>query len=152
MKIVIVAVTLALVAGAVTDVATASPKSCTAGKCAKKRAKKLLANRVFIKFTQTTGNTNSTSLDQRLHLCGDATWVYDSISYIEATGTTSQQRYTGTWKVKHARLSRNGKRGTVRVRGESDQGGPATTVKISWRNGSARLDGDEVIVDQSDLC
>jgi hypothetical protein len=152
MKIVIVAVTLALVAGAVTEAATASPRSCTAGKCAKKRAKKLLANRVFIKFTQTTGDTNYTSLDQRLHLCRDATWVYDSISYIEATGTTSQQRYTGTWKVKSARLSRNGRRGTVRVRGESDQGGPATTVKISWRNGSARLDGAEVIVDQSDLC
>jgi hypothetical protein len=153
MRILIVAVTLVLVAGAVTSVATAAPaKRCTAGKCAKKRAKNLLANRVFIKFTQTTGNTNYTSLDQRLHLCRDASYVYDSISYIEATGTTSQQRYTGTWKVKSARLSRNGRRGTVRVRGESDQGGPATTVKISWRSGSARVDGAEVIVDRSDLC
>jgi hypothetical protein len=152
MKIVIVAVTLALVAGAVTDVATASPKNCTAGKCAKKRAKKLLANRVFIKFTQTTGDTNSTSLDQRLHLCRDSSYIYDSVSYIEATGTTSQQRYTGTWKVKRARLSRDGNRGTVRLRGESDQGGPATSTKISWRNGTARVDGAEVIVEQSDLC
>jgi hypothetical protein len=152
MKIVIVAVTLALVAGAVTDAATAAPSRCTAGKCAKKRAKRLLANRVFIKFTQTTGNTNYTSLDQRLHLCRDATYVYDSISYIEATGTTSQQRYTGTWKVKRARLSPSGKRGTVRVRGKSDQGGPATTVTISWKSGSARVDGAEVIVEQSDLC
>jgi len=153
MKIVIAAVTLALVAGAVTDAASAAPaKHCTAGKCAKKRAKKLLANRVFIKFTQTTGNTNSTSLDQRLHLCGSGEYVYDSVSYIEATGTTSQQRYTGIWKVKRARLSPSGKRGTVRVRGQSDQGGPATTVKISWKSGSARLDGAEVIVEQSDLC
>jgi len=86
-----------------------------------------------------------------LHLCRDASYIYDSVSYIEATGTTSQQRYTGTWKVTKARLSRNGKRGTVRVRGESDQG-PATTVKISWKNGSARVDGAEVIVDRSDLC
>ena len=146
------AVTLVLAAGAVTDAATAAPKHCTAGKCAKKRAKKLLANRVFIKFTQTTGNTNYTSLDQRLHLCRDATWIYDSISYIEATGTTSQQRYTGTRKIKRARLSPNGKRGNVRVRGTNDQGGPPTTVKISWRTGSARVDGDEVIVEQSDLC
>jgi hypothetical protein len=153
MRILIVAVTLVMVAGAIADAATAAPgKHCTAGKCAKQRATKLLADRVFIRFTQTTGNTNSTSLDQRLHLCGDASYVYDSVSYIEATGTTSQQRYTGTWKVTKARLSRNGKRGTVRVRGESDQGGPATTVKISWKSGSARLDGAAVIVDQSDVC
>lgn len=152
MRILIVAVTLALVAGAVTDAATAAPKRCTAGKCAKKRATKLLADRVFIKFTQTTGNTNYTSLDQRLHLCADAGYIYDSVSYIEATGTTSQQRYTGTWKVKSARLSRSGRRGTARVRGEPDEGGPATTVKISWRNGSARVDGAQVTVDRSDLC
>jgi hypothetical protein len=153
MRILIVAVTLVLVAGAVTDAATAAPANqCTAGKCAKKRAKKLLANRVFIKFTQTTGNTNYTSLDQRLHLCRDSTWIYDSVSYIEVTGTTSQQRYTGTWKVKRARLSPNGKRGTVRVRGTNDQGGPPTIVKISWKNGVARVDGAEVIVEQSDLC
>jgi hypothetical protein len=152
MKILIVAVTLVLAAGAVTDAATAAPKHCSAGKCAKKRAEKLLANRVFIKFTQTTGNTNYTSLDQRLHLCRDTSYIYDSVSYIEATGSTSQQRYTGTWKVTRARLSSNGRRGTVRVRGESDQGGPATTVKISWKHGSARVDGAEVIVDQSDLC
>ncbi|HET8757790.1 MAG TPA: hypothetical protein VFM58_17355 [Solirubrobacteraceae bacterium] len=153
MRILIVAVTLVLVAGAVTDAATAKPaKRCTAGKCAKKRAGKLLANRVFIKFTQTTGNTNSTSLDQRLHLCRDATYIYDSVSYIEATGSTSQQRYTGTWKVKRAHLSRSGRRGRVRVRGASDQGGPATTITIRWKRGSARVDGADVIVDQSDLC
>jgi len=153
MKILIIAVTLALVAGAVTDAATAAPaRHCTHGKCAKKRATKLLAGRVLIKFTQTTGNTNYTSLDQRLHLCGGGDYIYDSVSYIEVTGSTTQQRYTGRWKVKRARLSRSGKRGTVRVRGVPDQGGPATTVTIRWTKRSARLDGDEVIVDRSDLC
>ena len=137
---------------ALPDAATAAPTRCTAGKCAKKRAKKLLADRVFIKFTQTTGNTNSTSLDQRLHLCGNGDYIYDSVSYVEGTGTTSQQRYTGTWKVKRARLSASATRGTARVKGKPDQGGPATTVRISWKNGSARLDGAEVIVEQSDLC
>src|SRR5215213_4134360 len=117
MRILIVLVTLTLVAGAVTDAATAAPKRCTAGKCAKKRATKLLAGRVFIKFTQTTGNTNYTSLDQRLHLCGNGDYIFDSVSYIEATGTTSQQRYTGSWKVKRARLSPSGNGGTARVKG-----------------------------------
>ena len=91
----IVAVSLALVAGVVTDAATAAPKHCTAGKCAKKRAKQLLANRVFIKFTQTTGDTNYTSLDQRLHLCRDFSYVYDSVSYIEVTGTTRSSATRG---------------------------------------------------------
>jgi hypothetical protein len=150
MRILIVAAILAL---STATVAEAKPaKRCTTGKCARDRATHLLEGRVFIKFTQTTGNTNYTSLDQRLHLCGGGDYVYDSVSYVEATGTTSSQRYTGTWKVKSARLSRSGKRGTVRVRGTPDQGGPATTVKISWTSGSAKVDGAEVIVDRSDLC
>jgi hypothetical protein len=150
MRILIVALMLAVAAPAV---AHAAPKShCTSGKCAKKRAKKLLSGRVFIKFTQTTGSTNYTSLDQRLHLCGNGDYVYDSVSYIEATGTTSEQRYTGTWKVRKAHLSRNGKRGTARLRGTPDGGGQATAVTIKWKNGSVRLDGAEVIADRSDLC
>ena len=153
MRILIVAATLALFAGAATEAASAAPaKHCTSGKCAKKRVKKLLAGRVLIKFTQTTGNTNYTSLDQRLHLCGNGDYIYDSVSYIEATGTTSQQRYTGRWKVKSAHLSRSGNRGAARLKGTPDGGGPATTVRVKWKNGQVRLDGAEVIADRSDLC
>ena len=148
--LIVVALAASLIVG--TGVATADAAGCTQGKCAKKRAKKLLSNRVFIKFTQTTGNTNYTSLDQRLHLCRPGNYIYESISYIEVTGTTTEQRYTGSWRVTRARLSPNGKRGTARLRGTPDGGGQAATTRIRWKNGLAWVDGAEVIVDQSDLC
>jgi hypothetical protein len=150
MRILVAALLIAL---ALPMAAQAAPAAhCTKGKCAKKRATKLFADRVFIKFTETGSIGNPSSLDQRLHLCAGGNYIYDSWSYIEETGTSSLQRYTGTWRVRKARMSRNGKRGSARVRGKPDGGGPATTVKITWTRSAARLDGAEVIVQQSDLC
>jgi hypothetical protein len=125
---------------------------CTSGNCARKRATHLLADKVFIKFTETGSIGNPSSLDQRLHLCATGAFIYDSVSYIEETGSSSLQRTTGTWTVRNAHLSRNGKRGSAKVRGEPDGGGPATTVRIRWKNGLVRVDGAEVSAGQSDLC
>src|SRR4051812_13191291 len=125
---------------------------CTSGNCARQRARHLLADRVFIKFTETGSIGNPSSLDQRLHLCADGDFIYDSVSYIEETGSSSLQRTTGSWTVRRAHLSRSGKRGTARVRGVPDGGGPATTVTIRWKNGGVRLDGAEVSAESSDLC
>jgi hypothetical protein len=147
-RLLLAAVLAALAAGATADVAAAG---CTHGACARHRAHKLLADRVFIRFTDTGSIGNPSSLDQRLHLCRDGSFLYDSVSYIEATGTSSQ-RTTGRWRVRSAHLSRNGARGTARVRGTPDGGGPKTTVRIKWTRHGARLDGAEVIVDDSDLC
>ena len=142
----------AVLAALVLAVPAQAAKHCTSGKCARTRATHLLADRVFIKHTETGSIGNPSSLDPRLHLCGTGEFIYDSVSYIEETGTSSLQRTTGSWTVRKAHLSRNGRRGSAKVRGEPDNGGPATTVRIRWKNGQARVDGAAVIAGQSDLC
>ena len=135
--------------------AHASKKSrCTKGGCAKRRARKLLAGRVLIRFTETGSIGNESSLDQRLHFCGDDTFVYDSVSYIPGVEPDLDQviRVTGSWKVVKANMNSRGNRGSAKVRGTPDDGSGAIAVKITWNPGKAQLDGNDVIVDSSDLC
>jgi len=137
------------------SVAHVSKKSkCTKGACAKRRARKLLAGRVLIRFTETGSIGNESSLDQRLHFCGDDTFVYDSVSYIPGVDPDLDQviRVTGSWKVVKASMNARGNRGSAKVRGTPDDGSPATTVKVTWNPSKAQLDGNDVIVDSSDLC
>jgi len=132
--------------------AHASKKSkCTKGACAKRRARKLLAGRVLIRFTETGSIGNESSLDQRLHFCGDDTFVYDSVSSIQGLDPT-HTRVTGSWKVTKASMNARGNRGSAKVRGTPDDGSGAITVKITWNPSKAQLDGNDVIVDSSDLC
>ena len=75
-----------------------APATASAAKKDERHAKKMLANKVFIRFTETGSIGNESSLDQRLHLCKGGAYVYDSVSYVQGTSIASQ-RYTGTWKV-----------------------------------------------------
>jgi hypothetical protein len=139
-------------AGAAAGTAHVAKKksTCTKGACARRRARKLLADRVFIRFTET--GTDS-SLDQRLHLCRDESFIYDSVSHISGIGPELEdvQRTTGSWSVSRASMNKKGNRGSATVRGDIDDGG-TTSVKITWNPSNAQIDGNDVIVDSSDLC
>ena len=128
----------------------AAPATASAAKKDERRARKALANKVFIRFTETGSIGNESSLDQRLHLCRGGDYVYDSVSYVQGV-SVAHERYTGTWKVVSAKVRRNGT-GRARVRGTPDDGSDPTTVRISWDGSVTRLDGLEVIVQRSDLC
>ena len=56
-----------------------------------RRASKMLANKVFIRFTETGSIGNESSLDQRLHLCRSGDYVYDSVSYVQGVSVASQR-------------------------------------------------------------
>jgi hypothetical protein len=129
----------------------ATAAACTKGPCARRKARRLLADKVFIRFTETGSIGNESSLDQRLHLCGSGDYIYDSVSYIPGVSTYSE-RITGTWKVVGARLEKGGKNGSARVRGTPDDGSAPTTVKIRFDGSVTRIDGVEVTVEPSDLC
>jgi hypothetical protein len=129
----------------------ATAAACTKGACARRKARRLLADKIFIRFTETGSIGNESSLDQRLHLCGSGDYIYDSVSYIPGVSTFTE-RITGTWKVVGARLEKGGRKGSARVRGTPDDGSAATTVKISFDGGVTKIDGLEVIVEASDLC
>jgi hypothetical protein len=125
----------------------AAPATASAAKKDERRARKMLADKVFIRFTETGSDS---SLDQRLHLCRSGDYVYDSVSYVQGVSIESE-RYTGTWKVVSAKVRRNGT-GRARVRATPDDGSDPTTIKLTWDGSVTRLDGLEVIVERSDLC
>ena len=130
--------------------ATAHAAACTKGACARRKARKLLAGKVLIRFTETGSIGNYSSLDQRLHFCKSSDYVYDSVSYVEGAGTY-HERHTGSWRVVKASL-RKGGRGTAKVRGTPDDGSPPTTIKVTFDGSETRLDGSVVIVERSDVC
>jgi hypothetical protein len=132
-------IALLLAALAVTGTATASERDD------RRKARKQLADKVLIRFTESA----TASLDQRLHLCRNGDYVYDSVSDIPEVGTTVQ-RFTGTWKVVSARFKKG--KTTAKVRGMPDDGSAPTTVKITFDGSTTRLDGAAVIVERSDLC
>jgi hypothetical protein len=127
-----------------------APATAVAAKKDERRARKMLANKVFIRFTETGSIGNESSLDQRLHLCRGGGYVYDSVSYVQGVSIASE-RTTGTWKVVSARIKKDGT-GRARVRGRPDDGGDPYTVKITYDGSVTRIDGLEVIVDTSDVC
>jgi hypothetical protein len=128
----------------------AAPAAASAAAKDERRARKMLANKVFIRFTETGSIGNESSLDQRLHLCRGGDYVYDSVSYVQGVSIEAE-RYTGTWKVVGARIRKDGT-GRARVRGRPDDGSPPSTVKITFDGEVTRLDGAEVIVQRSDVC
>jgi hypothetical protein len=127
----------------------AAPATAGAAKKDERRARKMLANKVFIRFTETGSIGNESSLDQRLHLCRSGDYVYDSVSYVQGVSIGSE-RTTGTWKVVGAKIRKDGT-GRARVRGRPD-GGEPVTIKITFDGSVTRVDGLEVIVERSDLC
>ena len=69
----------------------AAPASAAAAKKDERRARKMLADKVFIRFTETGSIGNYSSLDQRLHLCRSRDYVYDSVSYVEGVSVAAQR-------------------------------------------------------------
>ena len=130
--------------------AGAHAAACTKGACARRKVRRMLADKVLIRFTETGSIGNYSSLDQRLHFCKSADYIYDSVSYVEGA-STYHERHTGSWRVVKARL-KSGGRGSAKLRGKPDDGSPATTIKLTFDRSEARLDGSVVIVERSDLC
>jgi hypothetical protein len=130
--------------------ATAHAAACSKGACARRKVRKMLADKVLIRFTETGSIGNYSSLDQRLHFCRSSDYIYDSVSYVEGA-STYHERHTGSWRVVKARLKTGG-RGSAKLRGTPDDGSPATTIKLTFDRSEARIDGNVVIVERSDLC
>jgi hypothetical protein len=132
-----------------TLIAFAAPSIAGGATSAAQRARDLLRGHLFERFTE-TGVLGDT-LDQRLHLCSDGRFVYDSSSYLPDTGTTTDERTTGRWRVVWAHFGHHS--ASAQVRGVPDRGGPAIRVTISIdRRGQVRVDGLLVIVSRSEEC
>jgi hypothetical protein len=105
-----------------------------------KRATRRLANKSFTRFTQ----SGESSFDQRLHLCRNKHFIYDTVSNGDV------RRVEGRWRVVSARITRRGFR--ARVRGRPDDGSGAVTVRIRKKGRRYTIDGNVVFVERSDLC
>jgi hypothetical protein len=106
----------------------------------KQRATKRLKDARFTRFTE----SGESSFDQRLHLCANKRFIYDTVS---SAGITT--RTTGRWRVVAASIRRNVWK--ARVRGRIDGGG-RVTIRIRTAGGRTTINGDLVIADRSDLC
>jgi hypothetical protein len=146
-----IGVTAALAATGFANPAPAAKKPCTEGKCAVRKARALLKNRVLIRFTETGSAGTPSSLDQRLHLCAGGRFVYDVVSDIPGVSTT-HNRTIGAWRVLSAHFSRDGRRVRARVRGTPDDGSPPLTVRITSDGTTVHVDGAPVIFQRSDVC
>jgi hypothetical protein len=110
-----------------------------------KRVTRRLANKSFTRFT----SSGMSSFDQRLHLCRNKHFIYDTVSSSEGGGG-DVQRVEGRWRVVSARITRRGWR--ARVRGRPDDGSRAVTVRIRKKGRRYTIDGNVVFVERSDLC
>jgi hypothetical protein len=115
----------------------------------RQRARDLLRGHLFDRFTEqgVLGDT----LDQRLSLCSNGSFVYDTVSYLPETGTTTTNRTTGRWRVLSAQFHRH--EALARVGGVPDGGGRPTTVSfVRQSGGRVTIDGLVVSVQRSDVC
>lgn len=110
-----------------------------------RRVTSRLANKRFTRFTQ----SGSSSYDQRLHLCRDRRFIYDTVSSSEGGGG-DPQRTEGTWRVTSASI--RGRVWKARVRGTPSGGGGAVVVSIRADGRRTTIDGALVIAERSDLC
>ena len=112
------------------------------------RAFKLLRAHLYTHFAE-TGVLGGT-FDQRLHLCSDRRFTYDTESYLPETGTIGTNRTTGRWRVTSAHFARHGQKASALVRGTPDGGGPAVTVKFARAaDGTVSINGELVDVQGS---
>jgi hypothetical protein len=141
-----------IVAAGLVVLALGAPGSVAAGsKSAITRARNLLQGHVYIRFTQmgTLGN----SLDQRLHLCSNGRFIYDTVSDLPETGTSVSTRVAGRWRVLSAQFARHGLGASARVRGVPNDGSAPLTVHFSRdTHGTIEIDGKPVDVQRSDQC
>jgi hypothetical protein len=119
----------------------AAAERVSAAASAKVRATRRLSNKMFTRFTQ----SGDSSYDQRLHLCRDKSFIYDT----QASGS-DPQRTEGRWRVTSARI--RGRNWSARVRGAPEGGGSPVTVVIRVKRGRVTVNGGLVFVNRSDLC
>jgi hypothetical protein len=119
----------------------AGAERVSAAASAKVRATRRLSNKMFTRFTQ----SGDGSYDQRLHLCRDKSFIYDT----QSSGS-DPQRTEGRWRVTSARI--RGRNWSARVRGVPEGGGSPVTVVIRVKRGRVTVNGNLVFVNRSDLC
>ncbi len=111
-----------------------------------KRVTARLAGKSFTRFTQ----SGSSSFDQRLHLCRDKSFIYDTVGATDDAGDPDVRRTEGRWRVTSARIS--GNVWSARVRGTPSDGSGAVTVSIRTDGRRITVDGNLVFAERSDLC
>ena len=111
-----------------------------------KRVTARLAGKSFTRFVGSTGG----SFDQRLHLCRNKSFIYDTVSSSSGGGDPDVRRTEGCWRVTSARIS--GRVWSARVRGTPSDGSGAVTVSIRTDGRRVTVDGNLVFVERSDLC
>jgi outer membrane biosynthesis protein TonB len=88
--------------------------------------------------------------DQRIHLCTNGRFIYDTVSG-GGEGTEPQvNRTEGAWSVDSA--SSSGNVITARVRGLPDGGAPPLVVTFRYDGRTLTVDGNLWIAERSDLC
>jgi hypothetical protein len=136
------AVLSAAVGIAATAPASAEPEPVTAaGAKAIRKATKRLGNKQFTRFTE----SGMSSFDQRLHLCRDKRFIYDTVS-----SSGDVRRVEGRWRVVSARI--RGSAWRARVRGTPSGGSGPIAVLIRTNGRRTTIDGNLVFAERSDLC
>jgi hypothetical protein len=105
-----------------------------------------LADKSFTRFT----SSGSSSFDQRLHLCRNKSFIYDTVGSSSEGGDPDVRRVEGSWRVTSARIS--GRVWSARVRGVPSDGSGAVTSTIKTDGRRVTVDGLVVFVQRSDLC
>ena len=105
-----------------------------------------LADQSFTRFTE----SGSSSFDQRLHLCRNKSFLYDTVGSSSEGGDPDVRRVEGNWRVTSARIS--GRVWSARVRGTPSDGSGPITVTIRTDGRRVTVDGLLVFVQRSDLC
>ena len=126
---------------------TASDASAKASKAQTiRRVTARLADKSFTRFT----DAGSSSFDQRLHLCRNKSFIYDTVGSSSEGGDPDVRRVEGNWRVTSARIS--GRVWSARVRGVPSDGSGAVTSTIKTDGRRVTVDGLTVFVQRSDLC
>jgi hypothetical protein len=145
-----------LLTAALAAAAAAGPPAASASDVTTARSKKArtiakvtarLKNTSFTRFT----TSGMSTFDQRLHLCADRSFIYDTVSAIEGGIVDPDvRRVEGTWKVTSASI--RGRSMSAKVRGVPNEGGGAITVRIRAQGSRVTIDGNAVSAGRSDLC
>lgn len=109
---------------------------------AAQRATGLLSGGRFTRF--------AAGFDQRVHLCTNGRFIYDTVGAGPDGGDPDVRRTEGTWSVEAA--SSAGNVLTARVRGLADGGQPPLVVTFRYDGQRVTVDGNLWIAERSDLC
>jgi hypothetical protein len=115
----------------------AASERVSAAASAKVRATRRLSNKMITRF--------AAGYDQRLHLCRDKHFIYDT-----QASESDPQRTEGRWRVTSARI--RGRNWSARVRGVPEGGGSGVTVTIRVNRGRVTVNGNLAFAERSDLC